>query len=51
VRVGLEDALWGCEKSNLQLVEEAAKTIVAIGGELASAAEVRIAMAPEEHGL
>ena len=50
VRIGLEDALWGCEKSNLQLVQEAARIITTIGGELASAAQVRIAMAPEEHG-
>ncbi len=50
VRVGLEDASYGCELSNLQLVERAAQKIADIGGELATAAEVRVAMAPEEHG-
>ncbi|MEO8156456.1 MAG: 3-keto-5-aminohexanoate cleavage protein [Betaproteobacteria bacterium] len=50
VRVGLEDAVWGCERSNLQLVEDAARKIANSGGELATAAEVRVAMAPEEHG-
>ena len=49
IRVGLEDALWGCEESNLQLVEKAAKTISTIGGELATAAEVRMALSPEDH--
>jgi uncharacterized protein (DUF849 family) len=50
VRVGLEDAEHGCELSNLQLVERAAQKIVDIGGELATAADVRVAIAPEEHG-
>ena len=50
VRVGLEDASYGCELSNLQLVARAAQKITDIGGELATAAEVRVAMAPEEHG-
>ena len=50
VRVGLEDASYGCELSNLQLVERAAQKIVDIGSELATAAEVRVAIAPEEHG-
>jgi uncharacterized protein (DUF849 family) len=50
VRVGLEDASWGCELSNLQLVEQAARKITDCGSELATAAEVRVAAAPEEHG-
>ncbi len=49
VRVGLEDATFGCELTNLQLVERAARSIVDVGCELASAREVRIAIAPEEH--
>ena len=50
VRVGLEDASFGCELSNVQLVERAARRIVDMGGELATAEEVRVAIAPEEHG-
>ena len=50
VRVGLEDASYGCELSNLQLVERAAQKIVDVGGDLATATEVRVAIAPEEHG-
>jgi uncharacterized protein (DUF849 family) len=50
VRVGLEDASHGCELSNLRLVEWAAQKIVDAGGELATATEVRVAIAPEEHG-
>ncbi|HEX7952820.1 MAG TPA: 3-keto-5-aminohexanoate cleavage protein [Burkholderiales bacterium] len=50
VRVGLEDAYWGCELSNLQLVEQAVRKITDCGSELATAAEVRVAVAPEEHG-
>ena len=50
VRVGLEDAAYGCELSNLQLVERAAQKIVDVGGDLATATEVRVAIAPEEHG-
>ena len=50
VRVGLEDAPWGCERSNAQLVCAAVEKITNAGGELASASEVRIAIAPEEHG-
>ena len=49
VRVGLEDAPFGCEQSNIQLVEAAASAIASAGGELASAAHVRVAIAPEEH--
>ena len=47
----LEVASYGCELSNLQLVERAAQKIVAIGGELATATQVRVAIAPEEHGI
>lgn len=43
VRVGLEDAPFGCEQTNAQLVEEAAGLIEKAGGTLAKAAEVRIA--------
>jgi 3-keto-5-aminohexanoate cleavage enzyme len=43
VRVGLEDAPFGCERGNVALVEEAARTIENAGGSLAVAAEVRIA--------
>lgn len=50
VRVGLEDAAFGCELSNLQLVELAARKITDAAGDPASAAEVRAAIAPEEHG-
>ena len=50
VRVGLQDAAYGCELSNLQLVERAAQTIVNVGGDIATATEVRVAIAPEEHG-
>jgi uncharacterized protein (DUF849 family) len=49
VRVGLEDASHGCELSNLQLVERAAQKIADVGGELATATQVRVAIAPEEH--
>lgn len=43
VRVGLEDAPFGCERSNVELVEEAARLIENAGGALATAADVRIA--------
>jgi uncharacterized protein (DUF849 family) len=49
VRVGLQDALPGCELSNPQLVEQAARKILDIGGELATAAEVRSSLDPDEH--
>lgn len=48
VRVGLEDAVHGCGQSNVQLVEQAAKTILICGGELAGAADVRAELTPEE---
>jgi 3-keto-5-aminohexanoate cleavage enzyme len=49
VRVGLEDAPFGCGKSNLELVEQAVLAIEASGGTLANAAEVRVAISPEDH--
>ena len=38
------------ELSNVQLVERAAQKIVDVGGDLATATDVRVAIAPEEHG-
>lgn len=49
LRVGLEDATFGCAKSNMQLVEAAADAITSAGGTLARATDVRVAIAPEEH--
>jgi 3-keto-5-aminohexanoate cleavage enzyme len=43
VRVGLEDAPFGCEIGNAEQVEAAARAIENAGGSLATAAEVRIA--------
>ncbi|MGY8841895.1 MAG: 3-keto-5-aminohexanoate cleavage protein [Burkholderiales bacterium] len=43
IRVGLEDAPFGCDKSNVELVEKAAEAIQMSGGDLARAAEVRLA--------
>ena len=45
VRVGLEDAPFGCARSNLELVEDALRAIANAGGTPASAAEVRAAIA------
>ena len=45
-----EEAVWDCELSDLRLVVDAGRKNVSSGGELATAAEVRVAMAPEEHG-
>jgi 3-keto-5-aminohexanoate cleavage enzyme len=45
VRVGLEDAPFGCEQTNAALVEEAARLIRAAGGEPAAATGVRQALA------
>jgi len=47
VRVGLEDAPFGCESTNMQLVEEAVRLIENAGGTLATAADVRIASSTE----
>ena len=48
VRVGLEDAPLGSDKSNLRWVEDAAQRIGNAGGELATARDVRAALAPED---
>jgi uncharacterized protein (DUF849 family) len=45
VRVGLEDAPYGCERSNLELVESAVNAIQKAGSEPATAAEVRADLA------
>ena len=44
VRVGLEDAPFQSEKTNVQWVEEAVKAIRAAGGEPATAAEIRASL-------
>lgn len=43
VRVGLEDCPLGAETSNVALVEEAVRLIVAAGGQVAAASQVRMA--------
>lgn len=50
VRVGLEDASFGCAKSNLQLVMEAVEVIRNCGAEPATAAEIRAELATVEMG-
>ena len=45
VRVGLEDAPFGCDRTNADLVEEAVRLVRAAGGEPATPAEVRGALA------
>jgi uncharacterized protein (DUF849 family) len=45
VRVGLEDAPFGCERSNVDLVEEAVRLVSGAGGRVATPAEVRAALA------
>ncbi|MEH3145467.1 MAG: 3-keto-5-aminohexanoate cleavage protein [Methylobacterium frigidaeris] len=45
VRVGLEDAPWGCGDGNRVLVEDAARQVAAAGGTVADAAAVRRALA------
>jgi len=50
VRVGLEDAPLGSERSNLQWVEAAAKGIADAGGELATPKDVRELMEAIEMG-
>jgi uncharacterized protein (DUF849 family) len=50
VRVGLEDAPFDSERSNLQWVEAAVKAIDNSGGELASAADVRAVLQALEMG-
>lgn len=46
VRVGLEDAPFGCPQSNEALVRDAARRIEDAGGRIATAADVRAALAP-----
>ncbi len=48
IRVGLEDAPFGCEKTNLELVEDAVNSIERCGGDLAKAAEVRLAASSDK---
>ena len=50
VRVGLEDASFGCEKANHELVQAAAKLIYDCGSRLASAAEIRAELEAVEMG-
>jgi len=50
VRVGLEDAPFDSERSNLQWVEAAVKAIDNSGGELATAADVRAVLQALEMG-
>jgi uncharacterized protein (DUF849 family) len=48
VRVGLEDAPWGSEKSNVDWVREAAQRIENAGSTLATAEEVRAALGVDD---
>jgi uncharacterized protein (DUF849 family) len=41
VRVGLEDSVWGLDKSNAEVVEAAARNIERAGGSVATAADIR----------
>lgn len=50
VRVGLEDASFGCDKSNVELTREAAALIEACGSKLATAAELRAELDAVEMG-
>jgi uncharacterized protein (DUF849 family) len=45
IRVGLEDAPFGSSMSNTELVEEALQLVYAQGGEPATVAEMRAALA------
>jgi len=45
VRVGLEDMAYGCERSNADLVKAGAKEILRSGGTLATAQDIRAALA------
>jgi len=51
IRVGLEDRPWGVCETNRGLVEEAVRLVRAVGGEPASAAEVRAACAVADKAL
>jgi len=48
VRVGLEDASFGTGRTNLDLVTDAAESIRNMGSSLATAKDIRAALAPEE---
>jgi uncharacterized protein (DUF849 family) len=50
VRVGLEDASFGCERSNLEQVEEAVRLIEECGSEVATTAEIRAELEAVEMG-
>ena len=50
VRVGLEDASFGSDRSNVQLVEAAAMLIDNNGGDLATAADIRAELKAVEMG-
>ncbi len=50
VRVGLEDAPFGSQKTNLQWVEAAAEIVDNCGGTLATATEVREMLQAVEMG-
>jgi uncharacterized protein (DUF849 family) len=47
VRVGLEDALFGCEMTNPALVEDAARRVRGAGGEPATVKEMRKALSAQ----
>ena len=47
VRGGLEDAPFGCEKTNRELIADSVRLVEAAGGQPASAAEVRAGLAAE----
>ena len=50
VRVGLEDAPLGSDRSNLQWVEAAVQAIADVGGELATPKDIREQMEAIEMG-
>jgi len=50
VRVGLEDASFGCQRSNREQVEEAVRLIEGCGSEVATAAEIRAELDAVEMG-
>jgi 3-keto-5-aminohexanoate cleavage enzyme len=49
IRVGLEDAPLGTLASNLTLAEEAMQIVSDLGAEPASVADLRLALAAEQH--
>jgi uncharacterized protein (DUF849 family) len=51
VRVGLEDMPYGCDRSNAELVAAAAKEIHRAGGTLATAQDVRAALAEADKAI